>query len=600
MQPADKSAILSRAQTIVANKVQFFRSKIANYQQKIEELRKLAPELLNQDRDKVDPGTEEGRLLFAKAEIREDQVKIMKELQDSPFFARLEAKFDDEKEDKELFISKHPWLDESIYSWVSPVATLRFEQPGAVSYTKPDNTNRSGELKTKENYIITGGEIAYLTHENKQHERQIIYQKHLSERKQFALPEIVAELEKAQDQIIRTKPEGGLLISGAAGSGKTTLALHRIAYLVYAPELREFFEPDRTMVFVADQSGINYFSQLLPELGIEGVRVNTFSRWAVELVNTYYRTRVNSMDHNLAANQLDSWHGLPPRMVYDVLRQAKLTATDLATEPDLTIDQLFEFYTDMVPDKFKGAMLQLIKFQRDFNYVDEIDIALLMQPYPRPTKSFKHIVVDEVQNWTVPQLNFLGQIVENTYKSITYVGDVRQRTRTFAVSGWEQLQMDYPIREHVELTKVYRNTKQVLAYLQNLGYKVNPDITTKEGPDVKEVKIDNKIEQIRHLVERVMQENPGKQIGILAKYYSSLQDYQNFDWPNHVHCLSVEDAQGLEFDTVIIVDSQELKRDYTELEEVLSPSYIEEFAKVNSDLFYVAATRAERELIVTL
>ncbi len=96
------------------------------------------------------------------------------------------------------------------------------------------------------------------------------------------LPAIASMLDESQYQII-TKPSAGLIvIQGSAGSGKTTVGLHRVAYLAFADPQR--FRPDRMMVVVPNEALLHYTARVLPSLGVEGVAVTTFGRWARRLL----------------------------------------------------------------------------------------------------------------------------------------------------------------------------------------------------------------------------------------------------------------------------------------------------------------------------
>lgn len=99
-----------------------------------------------------------------------------------------------------------------------------------------------------------------------------------TDRKDKHLPEIVALLDKEQFSLISSTDTRMLVVKGGAGSGKTTVGLHRIAYLNFADPNR--FRPGRMMVVVLNDALAAYISRVLPALGIEGVHVMTFSRWA--------------------------------------------------------------------------------------------------------------------------------------------------------------------------------------------------------------------------------------------------------------------------------------------------------------------------------
>jgi DNA helicase-2/ATP-dependent DNA helicase PcrA len=100
------------------------------------------------------------------------------------------------------------------------------------------------------------------------------------------LPAIASMLDPAQFDLI-TRPGAGLVaIQGSAGSGKTTVGLHRVGYLAFADPQR--FRPDRMMVVVPNDALVHYVDRVLPTLGVEGVPVTTFGRWAAKVATTLF------------------------------------------------------------------------------------------------------------------------------------------------------------------------------------------------------------------------------------------------------------------------------------------------------------------------
>src|SRR5690606_21166333 len=95
------------------------------------------------------------------------------------------------------------------------------------------------------------------------------------------LKEITALIDQRQFELI-TRPDSGLVvIQGGAGSGKTTIGLHRLAYLAYHDPRR--FRPDRMLVVVFNEALVRYISQVLPSLGLKGVAIRTYQDWAARL-----------------------------------------------------------------------------------------------------------------------------------------------------------------------------------------------------------------------------------------------------------------------------------------------------------------------------
>src|SRR5690606_17042049 len=102
------------------------------------------------------------------------------------------------------------------------------------------------------------------------------------ERKDNRLRDIVSTIQAEQDEIIRAPKNKALIIQGAAGSGKTTVALHRLAYLLY--RYQEQMRAERMIIFAPNAMFLDYISGVLPELGVGNVRQTTFADWALELL----------------------------------------------------------------------------------------------------------------------------------------------------------------------------------------------------------------------------------------------------------------------------------------------------------------------------
>ncbi len=176
--------------------------------------------------------------LIEYIEYKDGRVEELTYLFGSSYFMHCRVKFENESEVVDLFFGKFSFSEESIYSWILPVSAIRFEDPGNAKYTKPSGNVKRLKILRKDQYMIVDGKIKFLATEAIELTRKLIYQDHFSNRKSsFMLPEIVAQMEKAQDEVIRAHHIGLLVILGSAGSGKTTLALHRIAYLLQSPDL---------------------------------------------------------------------------------------------------------------------------------------------------------------------------------------------------------------------------------------------------------------------------------------------------------------------------------------------------------------------------
>jgi DNA helicase-2/ATP-dependent DNA helicase PcrA len=225
-------------------------------------------------------------------EKREEARRRLALLSAEPYFGRLDFRETGHPEPRPLYIGKRG-LDRKdggeplVIDWRAPVASLFYsftggEQP--VSYEAPEGTIE-GEVHRKRNLqirdrtlqrvvesYVRGGENLGVSDEF------LLYR--LGEKKDNRLRDIVSTIQSEQDKIIRAPRSLAIIIQGAAGSGKTTVALHRLAFLLY--QYQEQMRAERMIIFAPNSMFLDYISGVLPELGVGNVRQTTFADWALE------------------------------------------------------------------------------------------------------------------------------------------------------------------------------------------------------------------------------------------------------------------------------------------------------------------------------
>jgi DNA helicase-2/ATP-dependent DNA helicase PcrA len=151
---------------------------------------------------------------------------------------------------------------------------------GQAKYLCPEG-EINGELSLKRQFTIEAGELREIFDIDITTNDQFL-QAHLGASADNRLKEIVSTIQAEQNRIIRADLKTPLIIQGVAGSGKTTIALHRIAYLIYNYE--GSFRPENFMIIAPNRFFLNYISEVLPELGVERVRQTTFEEFALDLI----------------------------------------------------------------------------------------------------------------------------------------------------------------------------------------------------------------------------------------------------------------------------------------------------------------------------
>lgn len=531
----------------------------------------------------------------------------LQHLYQTPYFTKCEIIENTTEERKTYFFAKHQMINEAIYSWVAPIASIRFESPGEIAYTLPSGEEKKLTLVSKEQYMIVDGEVIFFAREERSQPRELIYQQHFTRQKsEFILPEIVAQMEKAQDQVIRAHHYGPLVISGPAGSGKTTLALHRVAYLTQAPDTAPLYKPESIIVFVQDSSTKEYFSHLLPGLGIHNVTITTFSEWACTML--YVDTGEFSYIHRYGSTDEE-------RDSYEYEKLKVLRSGTMPTYQKDIYSVLTRAYKDM-SSKYK----KLLQQQKVEKKLDRFDLTILLLSYLEKNKKFetrktyhrvikrvvKEIhekkpvvyslaVIDEFQNYLPEQLGILKQCINEETASSMYVGDFGQQVYLGTLKNWSQFSEDIELERNIRLNKVYRNTKSILNFISDLGYSITIPESLNEGLPVVQRLCDNPHDEIEYIQSIISPYKKGS-IGIIAKTSSYLEVFKEaFGAHQNIHMITINESQGLEFDLVCIVgiDANTFDTDYSH--DVL-PEHIEERKRIQKDLLYIALTRAISEL----
>ena len=201
---------------------------------------------------------------------------------ESPFFGRVDFAFDGEDEAEPFYIgignfAERAGMTPLIYDWRAPVSGLFYDfDKGPASYEAPAG-RIEGEIRAKWQYKIRNGKMVYAFESDTKIDDEILKQE-LGNNGDVKLKNIVRTIQKEQNAIIRNTKDKILVIQGAAGSGKTSIALHRIAYLLYHD--RKNLKSSNVLVLSPNSVFADYISHILPELGEENIKEMSFDLFA--------------------------------------------------------------------------------------------------------------------------------------------------------------------------------------------------------------------------------------------------------------------------------------------------------------------------------
>ncbi|MCD9022474.1 HelD family protein [Cohnella silvisoli] len=245
------------------------------------------------------------QLLEAKREETRQRLDL---LASEPYFGRLDFREESKSEPFPLYIGKRGMDDKEtgqpyIIDWRAPVASLFYSFTGgdaSVTYEAPDGTIE-GDIYLKRSLSIRDKTLQRVVDSYERggdniglNDEFLLYK--LGDKKDNRLRDIVSTIQAEQDLIIRAPRYKALIIQGAAGSGKTTIALHRLAFLLY--QYQQQIRAERMIIFAPNTMFLDYISGVLPELGVGNVKQTTFAEWALDILDGNVRLADGTTEGN--------------------------------------------------------------------------------------------------------------------------------------------------------------------------------------------------------------------------------------------------------------------------------------------------------------
>ena len=263
------------------------------------------------------------------------QIHDLNELEKSPYFGRIDIQDAPQDEVESLYIGVSSLADEDgnflIYDWRAPISSIYYNGTlGKVKYETPVGQMETDLLK-KRQFNISHGEIVHMFDTNETVGDELL-QEALGEQNDEYMRNIVATIQKEQNDIIRDIHSDLLVVQGVAGSGKTSAILQRIAFLLY--HSRTSLNADEIVLFSPNKLYSRYISDVLPSLGERNMRQLTLAE--------FFNRRLE---------------GLRVQSLFNRFENPALTSEDQKIvnfkESQLFIDQLLKYEINLTPDKLK-------------------------------------------------------------------------------------------------------------------------------------------------------------------------------------------------------------------------------------------------------
>ena len=578
-------------------------------------------------------------------------------VQNKPYFGSIRFKDNEGEEDIYIGITHvEDKLNYYVHDWRSPICSMFYDFETGPAYYKAPAGIIKGEITRKRQYIIEDAELKNIF-DNDLNISDSLLQKVLAEESSDKMKNIVNTIQEEQNKVIRNTKDKNLIVEGIAGSGKTSVALHRIAFLLYRiPNLTS----NNVVVFTPNKVFSEYISNVLPELGEENTYDMTFYDLLCQNINEYkdienftdfisryYKDNIS--DFNLIKyKQSDEIINDIDDYINNLLTKVKFTNK-------LEYDDFIEVYTDelnnMLTYKYKNFPLferikEISKRIASNNYKGSIknassiekklkellniklDLKVIFNDFYNSNYfKYKHkekvndkylyyedaciflyiksLLVGFNTNHVIKQivideaqdynkLQYL--IIKKTFKTSNYtiLGDTNQTINPYyKYNSLEELTSIFDSSKYITLTKTYRSTGKIIDYTNKILGLSH--VTAIRNDKASDIIFRNNVTKNDFLTDINNLKNTSKSIAIITKNDKEAEDVYNLLKDNT--------------DIVLIDGFSHIKRDL-----VVVPSYIakglefdsviiytdidNKYQEKDKYLYYVACTRAQHNLII--
>lgn len=581
-------------------------------------------------------------------------------LKASPYFARIDFQYENEEGTEKYYIGPASFNDNNellICDWRAPVAGMFYDcEVGPAGYEAPSGKIK-GHLTRKRQFKIKDGKMEYAL-ESSVNIQDDVLQRELSHTSDEKMKSIIATIQKEQNQIIRNERARTMIIQGVAGSGKTSIALHRIAFLLY--RFKDHLSASDIRILSPNRVFGDYISNVLPELGEEPIYEISFediaeeqlegkfrfekekdpletedTRWAerARLKSSYAFKKgmdayLKSLPENVFVPEdycfgrfkaeadwikilFEADSGLPfkkrlklmaetihERFEADNIRGEELPkpgAILKSLNAMLRVKNTFSLYKNFYRQAGLSHMLVLPE-KKTFEWADVYPYLYFKRAFEglRENKSIRHLVVDEMQDYTPVQYAVINSIYSCPK---TILGDFGQCVNPNYQNTLDDMRRLYSGAEFIALNKSYRSTYEIIQFAGKIQPVSALEPMERHGELPEVIRCSDRREMLEKLVNKIraFEKSGWASLGIILKtnreaqaLYALLSEKHNVHlitpegtrFKNGVSVTSIQMAKGLEFDAVLIPDAD--SRHYSDAYE--------------RSLLYVACTRAMHSL----
>ncbi|MDY5987897.1 MAG: 3'-5' exonuclease [Lachnoclostridium sp.] len=620
---------------------------MAEYRNEMDSHEKLQNERLLDQTDRTG--------VFA-VEVREK----LEKLKESPYFARIDFVSDGEEEADTFYIGRFGFShcnEKLIFDWRAPISGIFYDYDiGRAGFEAPVGWIE-GELTRKRQFKIQNGIMEYAI-ESSTNVQDEVLQKELAHTSDEKMKSIISTIQREQNVIIRNEKANTLIIQGVAGSGKTSIALHRIAFLLY--RFKNQITAEDVTILSPNKVFADYISGVIPELGEEPIcelSLQDIVANALEEIIAFEPEK-NPLEHedeawakrarfksNLAfVGLLDQYICNMPERVFsakdytcqghvvqaewinerfkayakipvkkrltsvagDIREQLRSMMGMWAEVPKanvimksldkmLMIKDTFALYKDFYQYIDAQDMFELPE-KKTLEWEDVFPFLYLMAAFEgiEENRSVKHLVIDEMQDYTPIQFAVLNMMYPCQK---TILGDFGQVLNPCHLHSLDEIKRLYKDAEFVALNKSYRSTYEIMEFAKAICNQPSLEVVERHGERPKSIyseNMDSEIASVAALIKN-FEEGGNASLGIVVKTGADAKRfYDLLSGKYQVHLLSQDSTR---FTNGVSITSIRMAKGL-EFDEVIVPDAdnVNYVSDYDRNLLYIACTRAMHKL----
>ncbi|WP_044640638.1 RNA polymerase recycling motor HelD [Risungbinella massiliensis] len=390
------------------------------------------------------------------------QSEVLRKLQKSPYFGRIDFQETGDPTLEKIYLGIGSFYDEEkeeflVYDWRAPISSLYYDYPpGPASYETPSG-KIEGELDRKRQFVIKHGELEAMFDTGVTIGDELL-QEILGKQADANMKNIVATIQREQNQIIRDDRHKLIVVQGVAGSGKTSAALQRVAYLLY--RYREHLRADQIVLFSPNPMFNSYISTVLPELGEENMQQTTFQDYLERELGKAYQLE-DPFD------QMEFVLGDPKRPGYDARKEG------IQWKSSGVFFEALEKYYDLLGTqglRFRGIRFRgeiVVSAKEIMEYFYQLDQTSKISHRLSLTQSWLQDKLREIEEQELPKA-WVEDEIQNLDESIyDRVHKKLQKQKRYSDNTFDDLD-----REQAELAKIVvrRYIKPLRKLVDRLGF----------------------------------------------------------------------------------------------------------------------------------